>query len=172
MYGMEYDIGYLKNKYFFRDLLKKIGKKKNYDYVFFDCSPNFSPISCSVLNYCSLYLVPVNPDIFARNAVQTMTNVLSEKIDQIKKKNFGVFMNKVNYSKDNPNMEAANHWAIMKNEKEYPKNINLNFWDAFIPDRVDIPKSIIRPSLLDAKNVDPKIERSITKLWEKIEGVN
>ncbi len=168
MYGMEYDLNYQGSKYFFRDLIKKVGKRKNFDYVFFDCSPNFSPISCSVLNYCSLFLVPVIPDIFARGAVPTMTNVLSERIDQIKKKKFGVFMNRVNYYRGNPNSQASDNWAVMKN-KMYPKNINIEFWETCIPDLVVIPKSLLNSALLESKTTNPKIERSIITLWEKIE---
>jgi chromosome partitioning protein len=170
MYGLEYNLEYQRNKYFFRDLIKKIGRKKTYDYIFFDCSPNFSPISCSVLNYASLYLVPVNPDPFGRLALKTMTNVLSKKIDQIKKKKFGVFMNKVNYFRNKPDRQASDNWTSLKAFKDYPKDIAIEFWNANIPDRAVIPRSIMSPTLLEAKNADPKIQSSINKLWDQLSG--
>ena len=76
LYWLELDVfDKVALKDFIRTLLGKIERTKSipkYDYVFFDCPPNFTAISYSVLSCSSLILIPVNPDVFAPRGIELM----------------------------------------------------------------------------------------------------
>jgi len=85
-----------KVKHFVRALLGKIEHSRtfNYDYVFFDCPPNFTALSYSVLSCSSLILIPINPDVFASRGIGLMIDGLRDRVQPWPNPQVGVFMNK------------------------------------------------------------------------------
>jgi len=65
------------------------------DYVFFDCPPNFTALSYSILSNCSLILIPVNPDVFAARGIVMMLDGLRERIQPWPDPLVAVIFNKV-----------------------------------------------------------------------------
>jgi len=85
-----------KVKHFIRALLGKIEHSRNFNYhfAFFDCPPNFTALSYSVLSCSSLILIPVNPDVFAPSGISLMIDGLMYRIQPWPNPKIAVFMNK------------------------------------------------------------------------------
>ena len=78
LYWLELDVfDREKVKNFISALLGKIQHSNfKFDYVLFDCPPNFTPLSYSVLSCTNLVLIPINPDVFAARGVSMMVDGL------------------------------------------------------------------------------------------------
>lgn len=158
-----------KVKNFIRALLGKIEHSKNfgYDYVFFDCPPNFTALSYSVLSCSSLLLIPVNPDIFASRGVGLMIDGLRYRIQPWPDPKVAVFMNKAKLYQGNLTRETQRYWDDTKNvcDDKREEGIYIEAWDSYIPDRVDIKRAIpgrYFPSEFDGYFAD---------LWNNIERI-
>lgn len=170
LYWLELDvIDKDKVKYFIHALLGKIANNKNFafDYVFFDCPPNFTALSYSVLSCANLILIPVNPDIFAARGVGMMVDGLRYRIENWPKSKMAVFMNKAKPRLENMTVESRRFWDDTKrtvNEKsrEFPDLVALK---SFIPERVVIKRAI--PS----KNFPKEFEQSFKELAQEIEAI-
>lgn len=137
-----------KVKEFIRRLLGKIAASKqlpDYDYVLFDCPPSFTLLSYSVLACCDLILIPVNPDFFASKGTNLILNSLKMRIEPFPLPRLGVFMNKTKPYGGHPTNESRFYMREVKNVCEQAaksQQIQANFFDAWIPDRVAIKRAI------------------------------
>ncbi len=168
LYWLELDVfDRDKVKNFIRALLGKIehSRRFNYDYVFFDCPPNFTALSYSVLSCCSLILIPVNPDIFAPRGVEMMLDGLELRIQPWPDPKIGVFMNRVRLYKNSPTREAQRYWEEVKRicEEKKTKGMKIEAWDVFIPERVNIKRAI------PGGYFPEEFESDFSKLWDNIE---
>lgn len=156
-------------KEFIRALLGKIFYTKNYnfDYVFFDCPPNFTALSYSVLSCSSVILIPVNPDVFAATGVRLMIEGLCNRIQPWPNPKILVFMNKAKLYKGDLTNETRRYWIDVKHVCETKRNEGLEIYtlDSYIPERMDIKRAIPERSFPQ----DFKIY--FDKLWDNIEKI-
>ena len=156
-----------KVKHFIRALLGKIENSKtfNYNYVFFDCPPNFTALSYSVLSCSSLLLIPVNPDVFAPAGVELMIDGLRNRIQPWPEPKIGVFMNKAKLYRGNLTRETEMYWTGSKNvcNNKHQEGIAIKAWDSYIPDRVDIKRAI------PGRYFPTEFEDHFAELWDNVE---
>lgn len=137
-----------KVKNFISALLGKIQYSKtfNYDYIFFDCPPNFNALSHSVLSCSSLLLIPVNPDVFAARGVELIIDGLTNRIQPWPNPKVAIFMNKAKLYRGNFTKETKYFWGLTRevcDKKRREAKIRIEVWDSsYIPERVDIKRAI------------------------------
>jgi chromosome partitioning protein len=156
-----------KVKNFIRALLGKIEHSNfNYDYVFFDCPPNFTVLSYSVLSCSSLILIPVNPDVFASRGIGLMIDGLQYRIQPWPNPQIAIFMNKAKTRGINLTRETEQYWTASKATCESKKKDGLfiRTWDSYIPERMDIKRAI------PGRNFPSEFEEHFSNLWNNIEN--
>lgn len=158
-----------KIKHFIRALLAKIEycRTFNYDYVFFDCPPNFTALSFSVISCSSLILIPVNPDVFASRGVEIMIDGLRNRIQPWSDPRIAVFMNKAKLHRGNLTREAEQYWSYSKEicDIKQRDGISVQAWDSYILERVDIKRAIPR------RYFPSEFEDDFAGLWNNVERV-
>lgn len=158
-----------KVKHFIRAILGKIEHTLGfgYDYVFFDCPPNFTALSYSVLSCAHLILIPINPDVFASRGIGLMIDGLRYRIEPWPEPKIAVFMNKAKLYRGYPTRETERYWLDSKAvcETKRMEGIFIEPWDTFIPERVDIKRAI--PGSYFPFDYKEYFE----KLWNNIEGL-
>jgi len=158
-----------KVKHFIRALLGKIEHSTtfNYDYVFFDCPPNFTALSYSVLSCSSLLLIPVNPDVFASRGVGLMIDGLKYRIEPWPDPKVAVFMNKAKLYRGNLTRETQRYWEETKAvcDVKRQEGIHIEGWDSYIPDRVDIKRAI------PGQYFPSQFKHYFADLWNNIERI-
>lgn len=155
-----------KVKHFIRALLGKIEHSRfNYDYVFFDCPPNFTALSYSVLSCASLILIPVNPDVFASRGISLMIDGLRYRIQPWPHPKLAVFMNKAKMYRGGLTRETERYWSDSKIvcEQKSREGILIEAWDSFIPERVDIKRAI------PGRYFPTDFENHFASLWQNLE---
>jgi len=156
-----------KVKHFIRALLGKIERTKtyNYDYIFFDCPPNFTALSYSVLSCSSLLLIPVNPDVFASRGVELLIDGLNMRIQPWPDPKVAVFMNKAKLYRGDLTTETRRYWIETKGVCDMKKRegVRIEAWDSFIPERVDIKRAI------PGRYFPDWFETYFVNLWNNIE---
>jgi chromosome partitioning protein len=156
-----------KTKHFVRALLGKIQHSKRfiYDYVFFDCPPNFTALSYSVLSCSSLILIPVNPDVFASRGIALMMDGLRSRIEPWPDPEVGVFMNKAKLYRGQLTRETSRYWTASKRvcEERSRDDLRIRAWDSYIPDRVDIKRAI------PGAKFPVEFKEHFANLWNNIE---
>lgn len=156
-----------KVKHFIRALLGKIEHSKNfkYDYVFFDCPPNFTALSYSVLSCSSLILIPVNPDVFASRGIGLMIDGLKYRIQPWPNPKIAVFMNRAKLYRGDLTNETKRYWRdsnIVCNSKS-ADGISIQAFDSYIPERVDIKRAI------PGRYFPSEFRKYFADLWNNIE---
>lgn len=171
LYWLELDVfDKVALKDFIKTFLGKIEHTKNmpkYDYVFFDCPPNFTAISYSVLSCSSLILIPVNPDVFASRGIELMLDGLENRIQPWPNPRISVFMNKAKTRLGDLTRETKQYWELSKIEctKKSQKGMKISTFESYIPDRVDIKRAI------PGKNFPTDFVNNFSSLWTNVEGV-
>ncbi|NPA98217.1 MAG: ParA family protein [Crenarchaeota archaeon] len=123
---------------------------KKYDYILFDLPPNFTHLSASILRVVDCILVPVNPDVFAARGLK----ILIDRLDMIITKSRGwpkvrVFMNKAGVRANKLHKKTMLYINSIKSVIEKlrsTKNIDVEYWESYIPLRADIRDSISKRS--------------------------
>ncbi|HPB34137.1 MAG TPA: ParA family protein [Caldisericia bacterium] len=155
-----------KIKNFIRALLEKIEHTLpyKYDYVFFDCPPNFTALSYSILSCISIILIPVNPDVFASRGVELIIDGLVSRIQPWPNPKIVVFMNKARLRNDQLTRETLNYLSATKEvcDKKKSEGIDVILLNDIIPERVDIKRAI--PGSYFPKDYI----RYFNSLWESI----
>lgn len=158
-----------KVKHFVRALLGKMEHTKNYnyDYVFFDCPPNFTALSYSVLSCSSLILIPVNPDVFASRGIGLMVDGLRFRIEPWPNPKLAVFMNKAKERVGQMTRETLGYLreANFACDVIRKSGVNIDSWDSFIPDRVSIKRAI------PGQYFPNEFEHYFSNLWDNIENI-
>ena len=157
-----------KAKFFIRALLGKIEHSKfNYDYVFFDCPPNFTVLSYSVLSCSSLILIPVNPDVFASRGVGLMVDGLRYRIQPWPDPKIAVFMNRAKLYKGSLTRETQRYLNDCRTvcEQKRREDVKIEIWDSYIPERVDIKRAI------PGSYFPNDYEEHFSSLFENIENI-
>jgi chromosome partitioning protein len=153
---------------FAQSLLGKIQHSPyKFDYVFFDCPPNFTTLSYSVLSSSSLILIPVNPDVFATRGVNLIVQGLELRIEPWPNPKLAVFMNKAGMRSGRMTRESQGYWDSIERTCRALRGQgkNITALDAPIPDRVDI-KRAIRDTFFPSEYTD-----EFDELWQKVAGV-
>jgi chromosome partitioning protein len=168
LYWLKPDVfGEDKEKHFIKALLWEIQNSGifNYDYVFFDCPAYFTSLAYSVLNYSSLILVPVNPDVFASRGIEIMIDGLLERIKPWSNPEVAIFMNKAKLYMGNLTRETARWWADIKYicVKKKEEGLSIMAWDTYIPEREDIKRAIV------GRYFPSEFQGYFAGLWGKIE---
>lgn len=157
-----------KVKHFIRALLGKMEhtKEYNFDYVFFDCPPNFTALSYSVLSCSSMVLIPVNPDVFASRGIGLMVDGLRYRIEPWPNPKLAVFMNKAKERVGQMTRETLGYLreANFATDVIKKEGVNIDSWDSFIPDRVSIKRAIPGQYFPD------EFEHYFANLWNNIEN--
>ncbi|MBD3342816.1 MAG: AAA family ATPase [Candidatus Lokiarchaeota archaeon] len=157
-----------KVKHFIRALLGKMehSKKYDFDYVFFDCPPNFTALSYSVLSCSSLILIPVNPDVFASRGIGLMVDGLRFRIEPWPNPDIAIFMNKAKERVGKITIETQRFWNEAKYSCEQirEEGIPIKSWDSFIPDRVNIKRAI------PGRYFPDEFESYFSELWINVEN--
>lgn len=158
-----------KVKHFIRALLGKMEHTANYnfDYVFFDCPPNFTALSYSVLSCSSLILIPVNPDVFASRGIGLMVDGLRYRIEPWPNPKLAVFMNKAKERVGQMTKETLGYLreANFACDSIKRSGVNIEGWDSFIPDRVSIKRAI------PGQYFPNEFENYFTNLWNNVENI-
>lgn len=135
-----------KVKHFVRALLGRIVHSSGYayDYVFFDCPPNFTVLSLSVLSCANLILIPINPDVFAARGIKLMLDGLRSRIEPWPSPTIGVFMNKATLHGGTLTRETSAYWREAKHvcEIERREGMRVVPFEAYVPDRVGIKRAV------------------------------
>jgi chromosome partitioning protein len=154
-------------KDFMRRLLGKIqhsSKIENYDYVLFDCPP-----SLTLLSYCDLVLIPVNPDFFASRGVSLLLNSLKMRIEPHPTPQIAVFMNKTKTWGNQPTKETAFYMRRIEqicNDARKNHGIRASFFsDAWVRERVGIKRAIT------GGGVPADLVKDFQNLWDACLGV-
>ncbi|MEM4204452.1 MAG: ParA family protein [Candidatus Methanomethylicaceae archaeon] len=170
LYWLELEIfNKQKVKHFIRALLGKIEHSRTYkyDYVFFDCPPNFTALSYSVLSCSSLILIPVNPDVFASRGIGLMIDGLRHRIEPWPNPKVAVFMNRAKLHGGRLTRETERYWLeskIVCDEKR-KDGVFVETWDTFIPERVDIKRAI------PGQYFPSDFEQYFAGLWQNVERI-
>ena len=156
-----------KVKHFIRALLGKIEHSKNfkYDCVFFDCPPNFTVLSYSVLGCSSVSLIPVNPDVFASRGIGLMIDGLRYRVEPWPDPKIAVFMNKARLYRGDLTRETKRYWTestVVCNQKRQD-GVSVEAWDSYVPDRVDIKRAI------PGRYFPSEFENHFAALWNNLE---
>ncbi len=155
-------------KDFVRALLGKIEHSKtySYDYVFFDCPPNFTALSYSVLSCSTFILIPLNPDVFASRGIGLMLDGLRLRIQPWPNPKVGVFMNKAKLYRGDLTRETRAYWQESKAvcEARRKDGMPISAFESYVPDRVDIKRAI--PGRYFPREFVPNFEG----LWKDIES--
>lgn len=156
-------------KDFIRALLGKIehsDKLPKYDYVFFDCPPNFTALSYSVLSCTNLILIPLNPDVFASRGIELMIDGLQMRIQPWPNPKIAVFMNKAKFYRNNLTRETQRYWEDSKIVCENKKKtgFNIKAFEVYIPERVNIKRAI------PGRYFPEEFVDDFKKLWDSIES--
>jgi chromosome partitioning protein len=158
-----------KVKHFIRALLGKMEhtKQYNFDYVFFDCPPNFTALSYSVLSCSSLILIPVNPDVFASRGIGLMVDGLKYRIEPWPNPKIAVFMNKAKERVGTMTRETVGYLREATYSCETLKNngVAIESWDSFIPDRVSIKRAI------PGQYFPSEFETYFSNLWDNVQNI-
>lgn len=171
LYWLELDVfDKVALKDFIRTLLGKLEHAKTlpkYDYVFFDCPPNFTAVSYSVLSCSSLILIPVNPDVFAPRGIELMLDGLEHRIQPWPNPKLAVFMNKAKVRVGDLTRETRQYWLASKDicESKARQGMSIHAFDSYIPDRVDIKRAI------PGRRFPAEFEEHFAALWANVEGV-
>ena len=171
LYWLELDVfDRVALKDFIRALLGKIEHSKNlptYEYVFFDCPPNFTALSYSVLSCSSLLLIPVNPDVYAPRGVELMVDGLRMRIEPWPNPKIAVFMNKARTNNTGAlTSETKGYWELTKDRciDQQRKGANIIALESPIIDRVSIKRAV--PGVY----FPVEFESYFSKLWYEIEN--
>lgn len=156
-------------KHFVQTLLGRLehSKNYNYDYVLFDCPPNFTALSYSVLSCCSLILVPVNPDIFASRGIGLIVDGLQLRIEPWPDPQIAVFMNKAGVRGGYLTRETLQYWGVSKDvcKEKKSEGVKIEAWESFIPERVDVKRAIANRTF-PIEFVD-----DFASLWRNVERI-
>lgn len=156
-----------KVKHFIRALLGKIEHSRNfnYDYVFFDCPPNFTALSYSVLSCSSLILIPVNPDVFASRGIGMMIDGLQYRIQPWPNPQIVVFMNRAKLYRGDLTTETKRYWrdSNIVCDTKSKAGVAIQAFDSYIPDRVDIKRAI------PGRYFPADFRDNFANLWNNIE---
>jgi chromosome partitioning protein len=168
LYWLEMEVfDKLKVKDFARALLGKIEHSKtySYDYVFFDCPPNFTALSFSVLGCASLILIPINPDVFASRGIGLMVDGLRMRIEPWPNPKVGVFMNKAKLYSGSLTRETSGYWREAKKVCEIKQQEGMKIipFEAYVPDRVSIKRAI------PGKYFPDEFASNFAALWDNVE---
>lgn len=168
LYWLELDVfDREKVKHFIGALLGKLehSRRFNFDYVFFDCPPNFTALSYSVLACSSLILIPVNPDVFAARGIGLMLDGLRLRIEPWPNPKIAVFMNKAKLRVRTLTKETRLYWDASKRvcDAKTHEGVAVEASDAFIPDRVSIKRAI------PGRYFPTEFEEYFKKLWNSVE---
>lgn len=155
-------------KDFVKTLLGKIDHSKSlpkYEYVFFDCPPNFTALSHSVMTCCSALLVPVNPDVFAPRGIDLLLGGLRDRIQPWPNPRVGVFMNKAGIRGGTMTRETSFYWERTKEEcsRKAATGMNVRALESPIIDRVSIKRAI------PGKYFPTEFEPYFANLWDNVE---
>lgn len=157
-----------KVKHFVRALLGKIEHSKlyDYDYVFFDCPPNFTALSYSVLSCASLILIPVNPDVFASRGIGLMIDGLRYRIEPWPNPKIAILMNKAKLFRGNLTRETQRYWNDSKLVcgTKRKDGVDVLPWESYIPDRVDIKRAI------PGRYFPAEFREHFSLIWKNIEN--
>lgn len=155
-------------KDFIKTLLGKIEHSQSlpqYQYVFFDCPPNFTALSHSVMSCCSALLIPVNPDVFAPRGIDLLLGGLRDRIQPWPNPKIGVFMNKANIRAGVVTRETSRYWELAKVEcqKKAATGMDVKALESPIIDRVSIKRAI------PEKYFPSEFEPYFARLWDNVE---
>lgn len=170
LYWLELDVfDREKVKHFIRALMGKIehSKAHKYDYILFDCPPNFTALSYSVLSCSSLILIPVNPDVFASRGIRLMLDGLQMRVQPWPDPKVAVFMNKAKFRVGRLTRETQQYWresTIVANAARQ-QGIDIEAWDSAIPERVDIKRAIPRATF------PREFEPDFAGVWKNVERI-
>ncbi|MFO8102105.1 MAG: ParA family protein [Dehalococcoidia bacterium] len=169
LYWLEMDVFQPQTvKDFIRALLGKIERSKGYeyDYVFFDCPPNFTALSYSVLSCSSMILIPINPDVFASRGVALMIEGLQYRIQPWPNPKIRVFMNKAKLYQGHLTRESQRYLLESRNVCNQKKNqgVDVEAFDSYIPDRVDVKRAI------PGRYFPNEYVANFRDLWNEIQG--
>lgn len=154
-------------KDFVRALLGKIEHSRDYsyDYVFFDCPPNFTALSYSVLSCSSFILIPINPDVFASRGIGMMVDGLRFRIQPWPNPKIAVFMNRAKLYRGELTRETNRYWkdSELVCRKKQNDGIPIMPFESYIPERVDIKRAI------PGRYFPSEFVEHFSALWNNIE---
>ena len=171
LYWLDFDItDREKVKSFIRAFLDKLEHLPNikYDYVFFDCPPNFNALTYSVLSSANLVLVPINPNVLAAKGINQLIEGLMKRLTPWKEQKIAVLMNKAKTVSDKYlTSESKMYLNDVKRVKTTfeRKGIKFEVFDSYIPERVDIRSAIHNPIF------PQEYEEYVGNLWQKINSL-
>jgi len=157
-------------KSFVPEFLRKLSRVSwlpKFRYCFFDCPPSFSYLSYSILTNCDLMLIPVNPDVFADRGLNILLEGLTLVLDPHPLPKVAVFMNRARPYMGGYTRETRHFWDLVErecNKWRQLRGLNIKPLNTFVPDRVDIKRSIQRGGRLP-----PELGQIIKRLWDEIE---
>lgn len=144
LYWLELEIfnkGAIKN--FVQALLGKIENSSKSpvkpDIVFFDCPPNFTVFSYSILQNTSIILIPVNPDVFASTGVKIMLEGLKLRLEPWPEPIVCIVMNKARLWRGNLTKETSQFYNQVQ---EVANHEGIYLCKNFIPERAEIRKKL------------------------------
>jgi len=151
LYWLEFDIlDREKVKRSIKYFLNKIEQSnQKYDYILFDCPANFNDLSYSVLSAVDMVLVPVNPDVMAKKALNYFIDGLVQRVQTLTNTKISIFMNKAKILKDfYLTQESKNYLLNIKEIKSNldKKGIKVNVLDCFLPEGIKLQKVMQTPT--------------------------
>jgi chromosome partitioning protein len=171
LYWLDFDITDKdKVKSFIKAFLDKLEHSPNikYDYVFFDCPPNFNALTYSVLSSANLILIPINPDVLAAKGINHLIEGLTHRLIPWTHPKIAVLMNKAKTVSDKYlTSESKMYLNEVKRVKSTfeQKGIRFEVFDSYIPARVDIRSAIHNPTF------PQEYEEYFNNLWQKINSL-
>jgi chromosome partitioning protein len=114
---------------------------------------------------CDLILVPVNPDVFADRGLNILLEGLIMILHPHPLPKVAAFMNRARLYRGNYTYETSFFWSLVEEacNNWRQKGLDIKPLNAFVPDRMDIKRSIQRGGRLP-----PELEQFIRSLWEEI----
>lgn len=164
---------------FVERLLGKIANAPSfpqYDYVIFDCPPSFTPLSYSVLTYCDLVLVPVNPDFFATKGVKLFASGMAKQIMPGRLPTTAVFANRVWAKRYSVDGSFENLWIRREDRRRIDRiqeacedaqkgKLDIRLLESWLPGYKSIGSAITD------RRIPSEFRPHLIKLWNEIAEV-
>lgn len=140
-----------KFKNFIKDIIESLNQTYSFDWILFDCPPNFTNLTYSVFNFVRHILVPCNPDIYAKKGLELLLFILERlmdkyeiKLNQNEQYHFYVFMNKAKLFQEHFTKETQrfyNNLLSFASTYHHPY-FKINILKDYLPERVDIKRAM------------------------------
>ena len=140
----------------------------DYEFVLFDCPATCTMLSCSILPFCDLILIPFIPDYLATQYIGKFVATLNHRIQSHPMPQVAVFANRVRTHAQSPTRGAQVWMDCVRDQCEFIGESNgpkIQFLQSWIPLRTSLQDAIVN------RRIPYELETNFLSLWSEIKGI-